>query len=185
MNHIGTQPIETERLMLRRFRAEDAQAMFDNWASDDDVTKFMTWRTYRRVEDVSAYIDYVNNNYLNNHYYDWIIELKAIGQPIGSISAVNMDERIGWVEIGYCIGKRWWHQGIMTEALSAVIAFLFDEVGMNRVEARHDVRNPHSGDVMRKCGLQYEGTLRQRGWNNQGVGDMSYYGILRAEYHKG
>lgn len=182
MNHIGTQTIETERLILRRLNDGDAQAMFDNWASDDEVTRFMTWPAYHSVEDVGKYIAYVCNNYLNNHCYDWAIELKAVGQPIGSISVVNMDELTECVEVGYCLGKNWWHQGIMTEAFGAVIAFLFEQVGVRRVEARHDPRNPHSGGVMRKCGLQYEGTLRQRGVNNQGIGDVAYYGILREEY---
>lgn len=185
MKHIGTQTIETKRLILRRFREEDAQAMFDNWASDDEVSRFLTWPTYRDADGVKQYIAYVLNNYMNNHCYDWIIELKAIGQPIGSIGVVDMDERIGWAEVGYCIGKNWWHQGIMTEAFGAVIDYLFRQVGFSRVEARHDTRNPHSGDVMRKCGLQYEGTLRQRGWNNQGINDVAYYGILREEYLAG
>ena len=55
---------------------------------------------------------------------------------------------------------------------------VISEVGMNRVEAYHDTRNPHSGAVMRKCGMQYEGTLRASAWNNQGVCDASWYAIL-------
>lgn len=70
----------------------------------------------------------------------------------------------------------------MTEALGAVIGFLFDEVGMNRVEARHDPRNPNSGAVMRKCGMKYEGTLRQSDWNDQGICDASWYSILAEDY---
>jgi ribosomal-protein-alanine N-acetyltransferase len=69
----------------------------------------------------------------------------------------------------------------MTEALSAVVDFLFKEVGVNRVEACHDPSNPHSGDVMRKCGMQYEGTQRQAGINNQGLCDMSWYAILAGD----
>lgn len=63
--------------------------------------------------------------------------------------------------IGYCIGEKWWHQGITSEALQHVINFLIDEVGMNRIEAVHDSQNPNSGKVMKKCGMKYEGTLRQ------------------------
>ena len=57
----------------------------------------------------------------------------------------------------------------MSEALGAVIDFLFDEVGVNRVESRHDPRNPNSGAVMKKCGMKFEGTLRQSDRNNQGI----------------
>ena len=70
---------------------------------------------------------------------------------------------------------------MMTEALQAVMDFLFDEVGYHRVEAMHDPNNPHSGGVMKKCGMKYEGTLRQADRNNQGICDASYYGILKSE----
>ena len=92
-----------------------------------------------------------------------------------------IDPRIGMAHIGYCIGKAWWHQGITAEALKTVMDFLFDEVGVNKIESRHDPRNPNSGAVMRKCGMQYEGTLRQSDWNNQGICDASYYGLLASE----
>ena len=72
----------------------------------------------------------------------------------------------------------------MTEAFREVIRFLFGEVGVNRIEARHDVNNPHSGDVMKKCGLKFEGTRRQGGKNNQGIVDLSVYAILREDYRK-
>lgn len=182
MKHLGTQTIETQRLILRKFRAEDAQAMFNNWASDDEVTKFMTWRTYRDIDNVKSYIDYLQNNYMNNQFYDWAIEFKEIGQPIGSIGAVNINENTQLVHVGYCIGRSWWHMGITSEAFAAVIKFMFEEVGVNRVESRHDPNNPNSGKVMLKCGLKYEGTLRQSDLNNQGICDAAWYGILREEY---
>ena len=94
---------------------------------------------------------------------------------------MDIDDEIGKLQIGYCIGRTWWHKGIMTEALNAVIDFFFDTVGANRVEARHDINNPNSGAVMRKCGMQYEGTLRQADRNNQGICDTAYYSILSTE----
>ena len=182
MNHVGTQTIETERLVLRKARPEDAGAMFDNWASFDEVTKYMTWPTYGSVEDAKGRIAYLLGEYENEKNYEWFIELKEIGQPIGSISAVHIDENVRLAHIGYCIGTRWWGRGLMPEALSAVMRFFFEQVGVNRVEACHDVNNPNSGKVMAKCGMTYEGTLRQSGWNNQGIIDRAFYGILREEY---
>ena len=73
----------------------------------------------------------------------------------------------------------------MPEALGRVIACLFREVGVNRIQVTHDVNNPKSGRVMEKCGLQYEGTLRQAGKNNQGIGDKVVRAILRKDYDKG
>jgi ribosomal-protein-alanine N-acetyltransferase len=93
-----------------------------------------------------------------------------------------MDERIGMVHVGYCISKKWWHKGITTEALAKLIKYFFEEVQVNRIESRHDPRNPNSGKVMEKCGLQYEGTVKQGDWNNQGICDYSMYGLIAEDY---
>lgn len=181
MQHIGTKYMETERLILRRFALEDAEAMYQNWASDDEVTRYLSWPNHAAV-DVSAAVlsDWVSH-YGEADYYQWAIVPKDFGQPIGSIAGVHVNDRVGKVEIGYCIGKNWWHQGIVSEALSAVIGFLMDEVGVNRVEACHDPRNPHSGAVMAKCAMTYEGTQRQAGINNQGLCDLSWYAIVASD----
>lgn len=182
LTHKGTQTIETERLILRRFRVEDAQAMYDNWASDIEVTKYMTWPTHGNVEDSRAILTDWVQGYEKADSYLWAIALKEKGdQPIGSISVVAFDERSEKAEIGYCIGKSWWHRGIMTEALRAVMSYLFDEVGFQRLEACHDVNNPNSGAVMRKCGMICEGILRRSGHNNQGICDLAIYAQLSNE----
>ena len=179
MKHCGTQQLETKRLILRRFRPEDAAAMYHNWASDDEVTKYLMWPTHSSIE-VSQYVtdDWVNS-YSKDDFYQWAIVPKEFKEPIGSISVVRQEGDT--FEIGYCIGKHWWHQGIVSEALTAVMDYLFDEVGMNRIEAKHDVNNPHSGGVMKKCGMRYEGTSRQSDRNNQGICDLVTYGILRSD----
>ncbi len=181
MNHLGTQKIETSRLILRPFVKEDAEPMFRNWASDPEVTKFLSWPTYQSVDNANYILDTWLPQYEDNTFYQWAIELKDIAEPIGSISVVNSDDRVDMVEIGFCIGKNWWGQGIMTEAFQAVIDFLFDEVGVQRIEAGHDPNNPASGAVQRKCGLKYEGTFRHRIRSNQGVTDAAWYAILKEE----
>ena len=182
--HKGTKTLETSRLILRKALPADADAMFRNWASDSEVTKFLTWPTYTQVETAHEILNIWVKNYEQPDYYQWMIVPKELGEPIGSISVVNHRDDIAEAEIGYCIGRRWWHQGIMTEALSAVMGYLFREVGMNRIEAKHDVNNPNSGAVMRKCGMVYEGTARQSDRNNQGICDLATYGILRSDWEK-
>lgn len=88
-------------------------------------------------------------SYKKPDYYQWAIVLKDIKEPIGSISVVKIDEKTEMVEIGYCIGRSWWNQGITSEALRAVMDFMFDQVGANRIQAKHDVNNPHSGRSMK------------------------------------
>lgn len=182
MKHCGTKRLETDRLILRRFVGEDADAMYKNWASDDEVTKYLTWPTHSSPEVSLAIADKWANSYDDETFYQWAIVLKENGdEPIGSISVVEMKESVSKVHIGYCIGRKWWRKGITSEALKAVMDFLFDEVGANRIEARHDSNNPNSGKVMKKCGMKYEGTLRSSDRNNQGICDACYYALLKSE----
>lgn len=120
------------------------------------VTKYLTWPAYTSVDDAEKTFREWLFSYQNSSFYQWAIVPKDLNEPIGSISVVDMDEKTEMVEIGYCIGRKWWHQGIIAEALKAVIDFLFDEVKANRIQARHDV-------------------------NNQGLCDVSYYAVLRSD----
>lgn len=182
MKNSGTQRIETDRLILRRYVIEDADAMYKNWASDSEVTKFLTWQPHSSVEVSRGIIENWLKEYSDKKYYQWAIVLKDNGnEPIGDISVVHMNEDISMVHIGYCLGRAWWRRGIMSEALKAVMDFMFDTVEVNRVESRHDPMNPNSGKVMQKCGMKYEGTLRSADRNNQGICDACYYALLRSE----
>ena len=131
-----------------------------------------------------AELNKIEEQYKNPDYYQWAIVLKDIDEPIGSISVVDINEKCEMVTIGYCIGQKWWHQGVTSEAFKAVIDYLFESVEVNRIEAKHDTNNPNSGKVMKKCGLKYEGTLRQAGFNNYGIVDESIYGLLRSEWKR-
>ena len=179
MNHCGTKRIETKRLILRSLTVEDADAMFRNWASDPEVTKFLTWPPHESVEATRTLLSEWSKEYEKPDFYQWGIELKSLGEVIGTISVVGMREEIDMVHIGYCIGKAWWHQGMMTETLGAAITFLFNDVKCNRIESRYDTNNPHSGAVMKNCGMQFEGILRAADKNNQGICDVGQYAILR------
>ncbi|NLL31433.1 MAG: GNAT family N-acetyltransferase [Clostridiales bacterium] len=184
MKHLGTLEIETDRLKLRKFKDGDAQAMFNNWAKDKEVTKFLTWPTHKSVEVTESLLSEWIKNYSDNKFYQWAIVLKENGdEPIGSISVVGMREEIDMVQIGYCIGRKWWQQGITSEAFKGIIKFLIEEVGVKRIETHHDLNNPNSGKVMLKCGLQYEGTLRKADINNQGICDIAIYGLLAEDYY--
>ncbi len=182
MKHKGTKEIETERLILRKFNKDDAEAMFKNWESDSKVTEFLRWPTATDISEAEQVLNEWVQGYENLDFYQWAIVLKEIGEPIGSISVVEKNEKLDIVHIGYCIGSKWWHQGFTTEAFKAIIPFFFEEVGVNRIESQHDPNNPHSGMVMQKCGLRYEGTLRQADWSNKGIIDACMYSLLKSEW---
>lgn len=180
MKHLGTKKLETERLVLRQFALEDADKMYQNWASDPEVTKYLTWPTHESVGVTRRVLSDWVSSYDNENQYQWCIAKKENNEPIGSISVVNMKEKAESFEIGYCISRAYWHQGITSEALRAVMDYLLNEVGARRIESRHDPRNPHSGAVMQKCGLRYEGTRIQADWNNTGICDEALYGYVKG-----
>ena len=181
MKHLGTKRIETKRLVLRRFTIEDAEHMYKNWASDEEVTRFLMWPVHESVESTRNLLKTWIEAYAEDTKYEWCIALKENDEPIGSMGVIKIVEKAELMEIGYCISRAWWHQGITSEALAAVMDFLFDEVGVNRVESRHDTRNPHSGQVMKKCGMRYEGTSIEADWNNSGVCDKAFYGLTKSQ----
>lgn len=178
MKHLGTKTIETERLILRRFTPEDADAMYRNWAGDPEVTKYMTWPTHRSVEDTKTVLADWIAAYDRPEKYEWCITRKETGEPIGSMGVAGCNEKAESMEVGYCIGRAYWNRGITAEAFAAVIRYLTGEVGAKRIEAKHDVKNPASGRVMEKCGLKYEGTRIRADWNNSGVCDCAMYGLV-------
>jgi ribosomal-protein-alanine N-acetyltransferase len=160
--------------------------MFRNWCTDPDVTKFLTWPPHESIEVTRQILsDIWLSRYDKPNFYQWAIELKSIHEPIGSIGVVLNNDETQMVHIGYCIGKAWWRNGYMSEALTELVWFFFEKVGVNRIESRHDPRNPNSGKVMQKAGLKYEGTLRQSDKNNLcGFCDAAYYAILADDYRK-
>ena len=182
MDHLGTKRLETERLILRPFTMEDAESVFKNWASDDEVTRYLTWPTHRTVEDSRRYMEFCINGYSDPSSYQWGIELKETHELIGNISVVRIVDEIDYLELGWVIGRKYWGNGYTAEAASALLDFLFNEVGANCISAGHDVNNPNSGRVMQKIGMKYEGILRQSGRNNQGIVDIAHYSILKSEH---
>lgn len=184
MEHKGTVRLETERLVLRKFTEQDIESSYRNWTSDDKTTKYLTWSTHENMGVTKQVIKNWVEEYKDSSFYQWVIELKEIEEPIGTISVVRSNESIDMVEVGYCIGSKWWNQGIVTEAFQKVISFLFEEVKVNKIQSCHDLKNVGSGKVMCKCGMIYEGTIREAGRNNRGIVDMVIYGILAKEYFK-
>ena len=89
------------------------------------------------------------SRYEDGGYFNWVMEYKETGKVIGNISVIKLDERIDAADMGYCMSRAYWGQGLMPEALIAVMDYLFDVVGINRVAACHDANNddtPHDSE---------------------------------------
>jgi ribosomal-protein-alanine N-acetyltransferase len=180
MTHKGTIALETERLILRRFTLDDAEAMFRNWASDPEVTKYARQAAQTSVDEARLTCNEIVSSYENNDFYYWNIVLNDL--PIGRINITQVNDVIEMVHISFMIGMNWWNKGFTTEALDAIVRFFFEEVGANRIEGRNDPQNPSSEKVMIKCGFRYEGTLRKGGKNSFGLVDCKQYAILAEDY---
>ena len=180
LNHSGSPDLYTDRLHLRRYRPEDFLMMYNNWTSDPEVAKYVNWGPHESPEITKGLVNMWVEGYESSTVYRWGIEKD--GELIGDISVVRWREDDENCEIGYCLCRRFWNQGLMTEALNRVIDYLFDTVGFHRIALCHDIANPASGRVMQKCGMQKEGVFRGLKKRKDGSwADVVYYGILAED----
>ncbi len=185
MEHKGTVKLETSRLILRRFEPADLEPMFENCWRHKTVTQWTSYAPMACLADVQNNAEMFTEKWLrydNPKRYSWAIVEKQTGQVIGRMFGMHPDDDIGQVELAYELGPGWWNRGLMTEAVETTLRFFFEEVGLNRVFAYHAPENPASGRVMQKCGMVYEGTLRQAGKCNYGIFDVVCYSMLASDY---
>ncbi len=177
-SHLPT--LKTERLILRPLRMSDAKDLFA-YAHDPLVSRHVLWDAHESVRDSRQFLRGAIRQYRRGEPGSFAITLKDSGRMIGTIGFmwVNVDYKSA--EVGYSLSREYWNRGIMTEALRRVVAFGFEELRLNRIEAQHEVDNPASGRVMAHAGMQYEGRLRQRIKNKGRFVDVALYAILRDD----
>lgn len=169
----------TQRLILRPFTPDDLEDVFE-MASDEEVTRYLTWEKHTRREQSMASIQ----NYYITRPGIYAIELKESGKCIGCID-LRPEPAHEKASFGYMLNRRHWNRGYMTEALDAVLALAFGPLGMRRVEGSHYAGNEGSGRVMSKCGMLYEGMGRQEVKERGLFWDLVHYGILAEDYLDG
>lgn len=186
MKHTGSQILTTARLVLRPWRKDDAHDMYENWAHDSDVTKYMTWLPHESEAETRALLTVWEEESKLPTTYHWAITYREGGKLIGDICAVDVNETNERCTIGYCLMKAEWGKGVMTEALQEMLRYLFEEVGFHRVIGQHVAENIGSSRVMEKCGLRYEGLLRRqmRLPSSGEWADIVTRGILREDFLK-
>lgn len=182
MENLGTVILETERLILRPLRVSDAKAMFENWATSEIVTRYVTWEPYTDIAPIIKRFEGLQKEYEAKEIYDWGIVLKEGDCLIGEISFIAMTKDKKIAQLGYIIGENWWGQGYVAEALKAIMEFSFKKLELHRIEAIYDVRNPGSGRVMEKLGMQYEGTFREYRFVKGEFVTVKQYAILDRDF---
>ena len=182
LTHTGTQIIETERLILRRFEYTDDDAMLRYWIADEKIQSLYSEPVYTTKEAVKELLDKYIGSYEREDYYRWAIIEKDSMECIGQIAYFLVDNKNHFAEIEYCIGSDFQRQGLATEATKAVIAYGFEKMNLHKVQICTKTINAPSKRVIEKCGLTYEGTLRDYFYMNGEYVGRLYFSILKDEW---
>ena len=169
--------IETNRFYIRKFNINDVNQMFDNWTSDDEVTKYLTWYTHENIDVTKEYINFV----INTNQTNFVIVTKDTNEVIGSIASGDDSADYTTCELGYCLSRKYWNQGVMTEVVDAYLHELFINKNYQVVLAKHMIDNPASGKVMIKCGFRYNYTNYYE-FKKFGKVLVKQYSITKEEY---
>lgn len=175
--------LETERLILRRINMQDAKDIFE-YSKDPEVARHVLWAAQKDLSEAKEYCRFMMRRYRQDVPSSWGIVDKTTRRLVGTIGYMDYREEHASVEVGYSLARWVWNGGYMTEALRRVIAYTFEAMDINRIEAQHELDNPSSGRVMEKCGMKKEGILRQRLYNKGRYVDVALYAILRSDYEK-
>lgn len=148
--------LETDRLILRPFEIEDAEAMFYSWANDDEVTKYVTWNTHKSIEDSKFIVNMWIEEYEKPERLNFAITLKEDNSLIGGIDVVGYLDNVP--VIGYVLSRKHWNKGYATEACKCLLKYLFD-LGYEKVKIDAVVENIGSNKVIQKCGGKFIGVV--------------------------
>ncbi|MCL2371852.1 MAG: GNAT family N-acetyltransferase [Defluviitaleaceae bacterium] len=171
--------IETDRLILRGWRLEDADDFFE-YARHPEVGPNGGWPPHGSREESLKVIQYfIDDDDI------WAIVLKETGKVIGSVGLHKDSKRVGISvrELGFVVSADYWGQGIATEAAKRAVKYAFEDMELALVSTYHKSFNDRARRVVEKCGFTREGMLRQGSKRYDGlVFDAVCYSILRAEY---
>lgn len=172
----GFSTLQTERLILRPVQPDDAEAMFD-YLRDEETVRFITVPPVKTVTEVLE--NSIQSYFMLDPIGKWAIVYDQ--KMIGTID-LRLNEAHRQAEIGYVLNKRYWGQGIMPEAAQAILAVGFDQLQLVRIFSEHDTRNPKSGRVMTKIGMQQEGVALKSQIIKGEIVDMVHYAITDTQY---
>jgi ribosomal-protein-alanine N-acetyltransferase len=150
--------LSTDRLFLRVPRMEDARTIFEGWAQDPEVVRYLIWRPHKSIDETEEFVSSSILAWENQMHFPYMITLKAGGETIGMMDArIHPPE----MEIGYGLARAHWGKGYMPKAASAVIDWAFQQPSIYRVCATTDLENVASQRVLEKVGMLREGILRK------------------------
>lgn len=149
--------METNRLIIRGFIRDDVDKCFENWGQDESIGRYLPMFPMKNTVEMGHFI----SGFIDNPNV-WLVEEKLSGEPMGYITVDIPYEFLGIGEIGYALGGKYQHRGYATEAIRAVISYLFLERELYMIEARYNENNIASGKLLDGLGFHTDGILRDR-----------------------
>jgi len=149
---------ETERLLARPAVTADAQVIFDDYARDPEVARYMTWRPHSEISETLDFLRRCEQVWADGSAFPWSLWMKASCEFVGLLE-IRVHRTS--VDLGYALSRRWWRQGLMSEALRSVLQWALAQPEIYRVWATCDVDNVASARVLERIGMEREGILRR------------------------
>jgi len=175
--------IETERLILKELKDNHALDIFE-YFSDEEVLEYYDIYPLTEIEEAEKLISVLENRFKKQKGIRWGISLKSSGKIIGTCGYHNLDKESFKAEIGYELSREYWRQGIMKEALGAIISFGFKEMELNRIEALVELENSSSIKLLEKLRFREEGLLREFAFYKEKFNDLIMFSILKRGFMK-
>lgn len=182
---VAPEPLESPRLIVRLATEEDLPSLLEV-NSDEEVTRLLPYAPWASMADAEAWHRRMLGIQATGLALQFVVVSKSTGSAIGTCLLFRFEEASARAELGYVLGRAYWGQGLMQEALTALLDCAFGSVGLRRLEAEVDVRNRQSAALLRRLGFTREGVLRER-WIAKGghAADFEMYGLLRKEWRQG
>ena len=173
---------ETERLIIRRFTSEDAKDVYE-CCNDFEVVKTTLGMPWPYTEEMAeSWISKQPKREESGLSYEFAICFKENPDKIiGCVSLMDINSRAKRGEMGYWVARKYWKQGIATEAAKVMLNFGFNKLGLHSIIARYFDINPASGRVMEKCGMTYVGTIREHEYRFDTYYNVGYYEMLATD----
>ena len=179
----GMPKLYTERLVLRRISKKDIRDIYE-YSRLGESTKYLLWYPHLSIKDTKRNVKRLLKKYKKGSLYDYAVVLKDNGKMIGTCGFSRIEPLDDKAEIGYVINPSFQKNGYATEAVRRLIRFGFEELGLERIEARYIIGNDASCELMKRVNMTYEGVLRHAVLAKGKHRDVGVFSILSNEYYK-
>ncbi len=173
----------TARTCLRRMMKSDSYDMYE-YAKRDEVTRYLLWDPHPNENYTHRYLSYLQSRYRAGDFYDWAVVMRDTYKMIGTCGFTRFSIESNSAEVGYVLNPDFWGMGIAPEVVSKVLEFGFNELDLNRIEARYMVGNDRSRRVMEKVGMTFEGVNREAMHVKGRYVSIGVCSILKSEFYR-